>query len=500
MSAPLNQHIETGLRWSAFRQVVTALVSALGALAYTRFLRPEDLGAFGLAFIVFSGLVLLIEAPIRDSVVYFQEQSDRVPNAAFWLLAVLGTTAAVLVALIAQPLAQFYESSQAAGLTRLLVLAFVFEALAVVPGALLLKQFRFVAHETLKLAATLITLIGWVSLGLAGWGAWALAVPVVLSSAFWALSAGWAAKFRPSWPPERQALRDIFGYSRSIFGSKLLTFLKLNIDNAAVGRMGERSLGLYSFGEDQSGAAVVSVGIAVSQVTLPAMAAVQDEPDEQRRVFAEMLRLAATIATPMQVGMIILAELGIRVIFGEHWLPGVPVLQAYLVFRLVDTLNKICDSAMSAIGRPDVPFKVDLAQIPFFAAATWWGISVGQGIVGVAWALAATRLVAGLIYLTAALRVAGLKRRKVVRYLGPSSLAAVVMAAGVIWLQQSQAFNEIAGLMLSDFLASLVLLLSLSSAGTLIYALGVITIDRSGFLEVWHLALRVLRPRRSGSQ
>ena len=40
------------------RQVVTGLAGTLGALAYTRFLQPEDLGAFGLAFLVYSGLPL----------------------------------------------------------------------------------------------------------------------------------------------------------------------------------------------------------------------------------------------------------------------------------------------------------------------------------------------------------------------------------------------------------------------------------------------------------
>ena len=496
MSEQLDQHIETGLRWSALRQVVTALVSALGALAYTRFLRPEDLGSFGLAFIVFSGLILLIEAPIRDAVVYFQDGEHDYPNAAFWLLVILGSLAAASVTLLAEPLAGFYDSDQAAGLTRLLVLAFVFEAVAVVPGALLLKRFRFVAHETLKLIATLITLIGWVGLGLAGWGAWALSIPVAVSSAFWAISAWWTARFRPVWPPERVALRAILTYSRSIFGSRLLTFLKLNIDNAVIGRLGERSLGLYSFGEDQSGAAVVSVGIAVSQVTLPAMATVQDQPEKQRQVFVEMLRLAATIATPMQIGMIILAELGVRVIFGEHWLPGVPVLQAYLIFRLADTLNKISDSAMSAIGRPDIPFKVDLVQLPFFVVATWVGVSFWDGIIGVAWAL--TRLVAGLVFLMIALRVSGVAADLARRYLGPSTAAALAMGLVVARLKDQQAYNELAGSMPNDFLASLTLLLLLSASGALIYALVVIPLDRRGLLEVWRLGWRVLRPRRGG--
>ena len=63
--------------------------------------------------------------------------------------------------------------------------------------------------------------------------------------------------FRPAWPvwgPGRAAYADILRFSRSLFGSKVLLYLKSNLDNAAVGTLGESALGWYSLGEEQSAA------------------------------------------------------------------------------------------------------------------------------------------------------------------------------------------------------------------------------------------------------
>ena len=57
----------------------------------------------------------------------------------------------------------------------------------------------------------------------------------------------------------------------------------------------------------------------------------------------------ATLSTPMQVGVFVLAELGLAVLFGEQWLGAVPVLRAYLTFRLVQALLPLGDAAVDPL-------------------------------------------------------------------------------------------------------------------------------------------------------
>ena len=486
----LDGNIESGLRWSALREIVTNLVGTLGALAYTRMLQPEDLGAFGLAFLVLSALTLLIEAPIRDAVVYFRQDEEEYGSAAFWLLSGFAGAAVVLVLVCAGWLAQFYASPQAAGLTRLLSFAALLQALAVVPAAFLLKRFRFAVRESLLTIQNLILFAGWVTLAALGYGPWSLAIPVVVGTAFWTAGVWLAAGFRPALRVPRRFYLDILRYSRNLFGSKALTYIKTYIDNLAVGRLGERALGWYSLGEDQSVFAVLSVGKTIANVALPTLAAARQHMQEFRRIYLEMLRLAATLATPMQIGAFILADLGVLIFFGEQWMGAVPVLRAYLAYRLLEALLMICDSAASAVGRPDVPLRVDLLQIPFFVAAAWLGLQVWGSIAGVAWSLAIVRLAAGLVYFAVMIRVTGVGLLPILRGLLPSLLAGLCMGASTLFLRWRSGI-DLPGQTLaarSSILAALV------AAGAVLYFVLLFILDRQGFIAVMRLCWQVLLP------
>jgi len=433
----MEARMQSGLRWAAMRQIVTGLVGTLGAVAYTHFIQPEDLGAYTLAALVYGGLFLLVQAPIRDAVVYFQEHDEAHRSAehsctahsraAFWLLAGFSVVAVLLVLIFAGQMGRLYHSPGSVSLTRGMAVVFLFQALAVVPAGLLLKRFRFALHEGLFTIAELILLVGWVTLAALGFGPWSLVVPYLISSVFWAACTWTAARFQP-WPvPQANIFRQVARFSRSLVGSKLLVYLSRNLDNAAVGTLGEKALGWYSFGESQAEYFGIVVGETVAQIALPAMAAVQRQGEQLRRIYLDMLRLTAAASIPMQVGALVLADLGIRLFLGEKWLGAVPVFRAYIVLWLLRTLLNLGDALTSATGRPQIRLAFDLIQLPLFAAGIWFGLQVWGGIAGVAWALAIVRLAVGSLYFIAVLQLVQLKVRAVLRALLPCALAGAGM-------------------------------------------------------------------------
>jgi len=505
-AAGLDATVARGLRWALVRQAITGLASTAGVLAYTRLLQPEDLGAVALAFLVYNGLILLVQAPIRDAVVYYQEREQAHGSAAFWLLVGFSTAAGALVMATAGRLGRFYRSPDAAGLTRGMAVAFFFQAVAVVPAGLLLKRFRFAVHEGLQTVLILILLAGWVALARLGFGPWSLVLPQVAGAVFWAASAWIAAGFRPTLRPGREAYRDIVRFSRSLFGNMAIVYLKTNIDNAAAGTLGEGPLGWYSFGENQSTFVAYGVGGTVAQVALPAMAAVQERIEKLGQVYLDMLRLTATLSTPMQIGAIVLADLGIGLFFGEQWLGAVPVFRAYLAFRLVGTLLAISNTATSALGRPDIPFAVDLAQFPFFVGGIWFGLRIWGGIAGVAWSLAIVRIVTGLVYFGVTMRATRVRAGKTLRYLAPSSLAGAAMGI-VVWVlrggivpQGSGALggagvgHRMAGTIAPPLLADGLSLLGLTLAGAISYFVILLAVDRAGFRAVAKMGWQIVAP------
>lgn len=489
------QQINRGLRWSAARQVVTGLAGTLGALAYTRFITPADLGAFGLAFLVYNGLYLLIQAPVRDAVVYFQEDEEAHTSAAFWLIAAFSAAGVGLVMLLAGPMSRWYSTPQAAELTRVMAVAFCFQALAVVPAGLLLKRFRFALHEGLQTVTQLGLLFGWVGFSALGFGPWSLVIPHFCLSVFWAVATWTAVRFRPCLRPGWPAVRRVFSFSRSLTASNLLVYLSRNLDNAAVGTLGAAALGWYSFGEDQASYVGMTVGATIAQVALPALAAVRDDEPARQRTYLDLLRLTAAASLPIQVGALILIDLAIRLLVGEQWLGAASVMQAYLAAWLLYTLLELGHAALSAVGRPEIRFKINLLQFPFFALGAWIGLRVWGSIAGVAWTLVVVRLVFGVVYFAAILRVLHIPLRTLQRYLQSSVLAVTGMGLLVYGLRLllEQNYPALGATFGGQSLEVALLVL----AGMLSYAAIFYALDRTGFKAVFRLVEQILfAPRK----
>ena len=490
----LDPKVESGLRWSIMCQTITIPIKTFGAIAYARFLQPEDLGAFGVAFLVYSGLFLLVQAPIRDAVIYYQEQEEAYASAAFWLLMGFSVVAVAFVMILAGPLSEFYQLPMAAGLTRLIALLFFLQAIAVVPGALLLKRFRFARHESLQAIESLILVTGWIVLSAWGFGAWSLAIAPLIGALFWACATWAAVDFRPTWSPSREVYGHILRFSRSIFGSKLNMYFRLNLDNAAVATLGAGPLGHYNLGENQSAFAISVVGNLFAQIALPALAALQNKAEEFKKLYLQLLRLVATFSTPLQTGAIIVADLAITLFFGPQWSDAIPVFRAFLAFRLLDVLLRMSDSATSAIGRPDIRFKVDLIQLPFFVAGTWFGLRVWGGVMGGAWSLVIVRLIAGLIYFIASLRVTGVTISQALRALLPSSLAALLMGLILVAIRSSGLLSALFSSVNSPIWADLLTLWALTLAGMISYLTILLALDRKGFKEFLTMAWQLTFP------
>ncbi len=479
----LDPDIERGLRWAAIRQIVTALASTVGVLFYARYLTPDALGAASLALLVYEGLYLLIHAPINHAVVYYQDEAEH-PSAAFWLLMAFGIPAALGMMFLAPVMGRFYRSEEAAPLTQAIMVAYIMLLLATVPGAVLIKQMRFHLYEGFQTIYHLVVFIGWVVFSVLGFGAWSLILPVLLGAIFW-VGAVWAVtRFRPMLRPSRRAFNDIFRFARSLWGSELLTYLMRKMDNAAVGTLGEGSLGLYAFGEDNSSFAALSVASVVAQVTLPALAKVQARIDEFRRTYLDMLRLTAAAAMPMQIGALVIADLWMRLSFGSQWDGAVPVFRAYVLFQILDSLTVLGDAAMSASGRPYIRLRMNLVQLPLFIGATWYGLSVWGGILGVALSLAVVRSLAAMAYLGITWRILHLPARGVIRALAPSTLAAGFMGLAALGVRLIGPAN--------DWL----LLAAVVGVAMLVYGALLWLIDRAAFVQVWDAGMQIFVPLR----
>ncbi len=486
----IDQKVVLGLRWSVIRQIILTVVGTAGVLTYTRVLGPSGLGLFAIAGIIYGGLLLLIQAPFRDAVVYFR--TDDHARAAFFCLAGFGLATGLVIFAAAPGVAAFYETPEAALLIRGMILVFWLRTLAVVPAARLLETFRFDLHEGfLVLSESLFTAVVILALWLNPAVTALIAAHLSAALAF-CLLVWWRTEFSPFRPVRPAVVREVLGYAGRLVGSQALKYGNLNIDQAAVGRLGERSLGLYSFGENQSAFLVVGIGVPMGQIAISTLAAVRERPATFRRLLIDLFQLTSFASTPYHLLILTLGPLFVSLFFGPDWLPAVPLLQAYLVFRLLQTLLEVCDGALSAAGRPDIRLRFDLLLLPLFAAGTLLTVTLSGRLVVIAWTLALIRLLVGLLYLSVTLAITGVRWSELGAGLGQMAGAALASSLFLWLLRLWPAWRGLFVFPGRDLLAQAAEFSALVLLGTAVYLVLAWRFDRAGFWTVMRTAARTL--------
>jgi O-antigen/teichoic acid export membrane protein len=176
--------------------------------------------------------------------------------------------------------------------------------------------------------------------------------------------------------------------------------------------------------------------------------------DSAARLYERSLEYVLLAYVPAVVGLILVAEPMIRYVFGEPYLPAVPVVQVFSGFILVNAVNKITSDALDYLGRARSRaivksamavsnFGLNLLLIPQFgavgaAAATVVTYTVytlsNVYVIHTELSLAISRIVRQLLVVCLVALAMGVAVAVATRYVsGIPSLVAVVALGVAVW-------------------------------------------------------------------
>jgi PST family polysaccharide transporter len=173
------------------------------------------------------------------------------------------------------------------------------------------------------------------------------------------------------------------GFGASVMGINLLNFANRQMDHLLVGYfLGATALGFYTVGYRLVRILLDLLPHALMPVALSAFARLQFEPPRLRAAFYEATRLMALVTFPAFAGLALVAPEMVPVLFGEKWLPSVPVLQALVPIGLLQSVTLLYPTVLKSIGRPGRALVLAAANVVVNAVA--FSIAVHWGIVAVA--------------------------------------------------------------------------------------------------------------------
>jgi PST family polysaccharide transporter len=434
-----------GVLWSLVEYGGGEGLSFLVFLILARLVAPVDFGVVALAgvFVAF-GQVLLTNG-CGDALIQRTDLSPDHASTAFWSNLALAGVFVVLILLLAGPFAALFRQPLLADVLRGLSPVFVFTALTSVPQALLKRELQFASFALRALAGIAAGGAVGVAMALAGAGVWSL-VGQQLANGFVSVLVIWGASdWRPRVRFSRRCFRDIATFGARVIAGRLLEFLYLKTDTLIVGLFVDaRELGYYTLVQRLLVTCGLVTQSAVLPVMMPLLARLQNDTERFREAFLVAVRLTQAMWLPLAIGLGVVAEPMIPLLFGDRWAPSVPLLEIMSLIGFVQLFSYFTAPALTELGRPEVVVRLSLLQ----AALTLFILAPAAKLFGVEGAVIAfTAMFALMIPFHAAAlrRETGIDLWRVIRQCRASLGAGAAMAMAVLLAKAEIAVAKLPG-------------------------------------------------------
>ncbi len=479
----LRRRVTSGLKWTLLDTWGSQVLAFVTFALLARLLHPVDFGLVALAAVFVAFGQVFVDQGLGDAVIQRAALTKRQLDSAFWATLVTGILIAVTGVVMAPFIASVLGDARLEPIIQVLSLVFVLVALTSIQMGLLRREMDFRGLAIRKLLSIGLGGAVGIAMALLDFGPWALvgqqlAAATVSVVALWAVTP-WRPSFQFSWPD----FKSLFSFGLNVVAGDMLAFLSRNADNLLIGVfLGPLALGFYAVAYRILDTSQILLVAAARRLVFPVFSRLQHDGDRLRRAYLRMARGTGAVTVPGYVGLALVANEAIVVIFGAQWAPSATAAALLFMVGPALSLQTFSGAVWNAVGHPGVTLRFRLISTVVNVIGFIIAVLLFRDIAAVAAAFAIRS------YLLRPLNLAWMRRYggiSVAQQLGQwrgVAIATTVMAAMVFGVK----------LALGGALGAAALLVVQVAVGVVTYAATLILVERSLVQEVAGVVAQVL--------
>lgn len=328
-------------------------------------LSEEDFGLVGAVLIFQAFASLVVDSGFSYALLQRKRPSRLDYSTVLWFN--LGASAALYIIIyICAPLIArcFQNDPRIIPLTRVMCLAVILNASAIIQTNRLMKSMN-VRMVTVSNSIGLIAggLIG-IALAFAGYGPWAIVWQTLTTAAVKSIVLWTTSRWRPLMRFSFPALRSYFGLgSRMMLTSFLNTVFQYIYSFFIGNRVGLKSLAYYTQGDKWSKMGITAISQTLTSSFIPALSAVQDEPERFSAMVSKMNRFTSYIIFPATLGLMLMAKpIFHALFFGTKWDPSIILFQLLLLRGIFFILCTLYNNYILVLGHGGTIVKLEILR------------------------------------------------------------------------------------------------------------------------------------------
>lgn len=350
----IKEEMLKGVMWSAIGKYSGVIVQLIITAVLARLITPEEFGVVAIATVLIAFLTIFSDLGLGAAIIQRQDFGKKEYDSIYSFSIYLGVFLSVVLFLSSSLIATFYDSLPLKIICQILSVTLFFGSINMVPNAIISKQkrFKFIAQRTLffQVCGGILAIIA----AFCGWGCYALLIPILLSSIgnFFVNYHQYPLHF--SFALDLSPVRSVFSYSSFLLIFNVMNYFTRNLDKLIIGRFfSMQSLGYYDKSYHLMMLPLQQITHVITPVMHPVLTSLQNNYPQMARDYAKILKLLATIGFPLGVFLYFSATNLISLVYGEQWLPAVPVFKILTLSVPFQMLIATTGGIFQASGRTD---------------------------------------------------------------------------------------------------------------------------------------------------
>lgn len=439
----LRQQAVNGVVWSVIQRWGSEAISFLVLVVLSRLLDPKAFGLVALAIVFTAFVEIFLDQGFAAAIVQRDDLERKHLDTAFWSTILIGSMLTAGVVAGSGLAASLMREPALASVLRWLSATFILSALSSTQMAILRREMAFKSLAVRSMTARMVGGVVGVYLAYSGFGVWSLVGQKLAEGVAGVVVLWRVSDWRPSFAVSREHYRELLTFGVSVAGNNILKVLVRRSDDFLIGYfLGPTLLGYYTIGYRLLLVMIRLVTGIVNAVAFPAFSRLQNDPKRMLRAFYKVTQYTSLLAFPVFIGLATLAPELIPALFGEQWVPSVPVMQVLALIGILQSVQAFNGSVLRASGKPSwelgLMFLTAASSVLAFLVAVQWGIvAVAASFVIVSYLIAPLYFVAARRLIT--IDLGSYLRQFVVPLL--SSLTMVVVIVGLKQIFGRQEMN-----------------------------------------------------------
>jgi O-antigen/teichoic acid export membrane protein len=349
--------------WSTADIVLRQGVGFAVTIILARLLTPEDFGTVALLTFFSSLSIVFVQGGLSAALIQRQSTSRDEESTVFWCNLAAGALFALALIAIAPLVARFYGYPVLAPMMLAAAGQVLLSALGSVQAALLTRNLEVGQLTKAGVGSSLMSGLLGVVAAMMGAGVWALVVQMVSGAAVYTAILWLVSDWRPLLRFRVAALGPLFRFGLNVGVANLSDVLYTQGFALIVGKLhGIRELGLYNRAYTTQLFPSGIFSAIIGRLALPLFAERAEDGEALRRGVRMATSLAMLLNVPAMVGLALTSDLIIQTLFGDQWMPAVPILSVLAIGGVLLPMHVINLQLLLAQGRSDLFLTVEISK------------------------------------------------------------------------------------------------------------------------------------------